>query len=168
MKDISAIVYASNTGFTRSYARMLSRAAAIPAYDLGNPACLPRDGARIFYLGWLCAGGITGLSKAQKRWDVRAICAVGLSPDNDPKVLAKRNGVECPLFYVQGGYAPEKLKGINKLLMSAITGVIAKTQAKNVKTPEEAEQLAAIKTGCDFVDEANLAPVLAWLREETP
>ena len=41
MRDISAIVYASNTGFTRRYAEMLSRAAAIPAYDLGNPSSLP-------------------------------------------------------------------------------------------------------------------------------
>lgn len=165
MRDISAIVYTSNTGFTRRYAQMLSRAAALPAYDLAG-STLPADGTAVVYLGWLSAGMIKGLSKARKRWSVRAVCAVGLSPDNDPKAVAERNGVECPLFYAQGGYAPDKLKGVNKLLMSVITGVIAKTQSKKVKTPEEAAQLAQIQTGCDFVDEANLAPVLSWLREQ--
>ena len=33
MQDVSAIVYTSNTGFTRRYAKLLSRAAALPAYD---------------------------------------------------------------------------------------------------------------------------------------
>lgn len=164
MKDISAIVYTSNTGFTRRYAQLLSRAAAIPAYELDSARPAPA-GARVVYLGWLCAGGIKGLSKARKRWDVKAVCAVGLSPDNDPKVLAERNHVDCPLFYALGGYAPDKLKGMNKLLMAAITGAIAKSQAKNVKTPEEAEQLDRLSAGCDFVDEKNLAPVLSWLRE---
>lgn len=166
MRDISAIVYTSNTGFTRRYAQLLSRATAIPAYDLETPASLPERGTRVLFLGWLRAGGIVGLSKARKRWDVRAVCAVGMAPDNDPKTLAEHNRVDCPLFYVQGGYAPQKLRGASKLLMSVITGTIARTQAKNVKTPQEAEQLAQLSHGCDFVSEANLAPVLSWLREE--
>lgn len=164
MQTISAIVCTSGTGFTRRYARMLSRAAAIPAYDLGDPASLPPDGAKILYLGWLRAGGIVGLSKARKRWDVRAVCAVGMAPDNDLKALAEHNRVDCPLFYLQGGYAPEKLKGMNKLVMAFVTKLIARAQAKQAKTPEDLEQLALFRTGCDFVDEANLAPVLSWLR----
>lgn len=167
MKNVSAIVYTSNTGFTRRYAEMLSRAAALPAYDLADSA-LPADGAPVVYLGWLCAGGIKGLSKAQKRFQVKAVCAVGMSPENDPKAVAEHNRVECPLFCVQGGYAPEKLKGMDKLVMSIVTRLIARTQAKKVKTAEERAQLEQIRTGCDFVDEARLSPLLAWLREETP
>lgn len=167
MRDVSAIVYTSNTGFTRRYAQMLSRAAALPAYDLAGSA-LPADGAAVVYLGWLSAGMIKGLSNARKRWSIRAVCAVGMSPENDPKAVAERNRVECPLFCAQGGYAPEKLKGMDKLVMSMVTKIIAKTQAKKVKSPAEAAQLAQIRTGCDFVDEANLTPLLAWLREETP
>lgn len=165
MRDISAIVYTSGTGFTRRYAQLLSRAAAIPAYDLEGGQ-LPAGGTSVVYLGWLRAGGIVGLSKARKRWDVRSVCAVGMAPDNDLKTLAEHNRVDCPLFYVQGGYAPEKLKGMNKLVMAFVTKLIAKAQAKQAKTPEDLEQLALFRTGCDFVDEANLAPVLSWLREE--
>lgn len=167
MRDVSAIVYTSNTGFTRRYAQMLSRAAALPAYDLAGSA-LPADGAAVVYLGWLSAGMIKGLFKARRRWSVRAVCAVGMSPENDPKAVAEHNRVECPVFCVQGGYAPERLRGMDKLVMSLVTKMIAKTQAKKVKTAEDAAQLAQLSTGCDFVDEANLAPLLAWLREEAP
>lgn len=166
MRDISAIVYTSNTGFTRRYAQMLSRASAIPAYDLENPRSLPENGVKILYLGWLCAGGIKGLSKARRRWQVEAVCAVGMAPDNDLKTLAEHNRVGCPLFCVQGGYAPEKLKGMNKLVMAFVTKLIAFAQKKEVKSPEDAAQLRQFQTGCDFVDEKNLAPVLSWLREE--
>lgn len=165
MQTISAIVYTSGTGFTRRYAQMLSRASAIPNYDLGNPGFLPADGVKILYLGWLCAGGIKGLSKARRRWQVQAVCAVGMAPDNDLKTLAEHNRVDCPLFYVQGGYAPDKLKGANKLIMAFVTKLIAKAQAKQAKTSEDLEQLALFRTGCDFVDEAKLAPVLSWLRQ---
>lgn len=165
MRDISAIIYTSDTGFTRRYAQLLSRASAIPAYDLEQRDCLPETGVRVFYLGWLCAGGIKGLSKARRRWQVQGVCAVGMSPENDLKTLAEHNRVECPLFYAQGGYAPEKLRGMNKLVMSVVTRLIAKVQAKDVKSPEDAAQLAQFRTGCDFVDEGNLAPVLSWLRE---
>lgn len=161
---ISAIVYTSQTGSTRRYAEMLSRAAALPAYDLEDKQRLPAEGAQVVYLGWLCAGRIRGLPKARKRWDVRAVCAVGMSPENDMEAVARNNGVVCPLFYAQGGYAPEKLKGGDKLAMSIVTWLIARTKAKEAKTPEEKAQLAQIRTGCDFVDEANLAPLLSWLR----
>lgn len=165
MRNISAIVYTSGTGFTRRYAQMLSRAAAIPAYDLENRDCLPENGTRVLFLGWLRAGGIVGLSRARKRWDVRAVCAVGMAPDNDLKALAKRERLDCPLFYAQGGYAPDKLKGANKVIMVLVVKLLGKTQAKVVKTPEDAEKLRQFQRGCDFVDEANLAPVLVWLRE---
>lgn len=166
MKDISAIIYTSNTGFTRRYARMLSRASAIPAYDLADRDRLPETGVHVIYLGWLAAGMIKGLGQARRRWRVQGVCAVGMSPDNDLKEMAERNHVDCPLFYAQGGYAPEKLRGVNKLLMSLVTKMIARAQAREVKSPEEAARLALFRTGCDFVDEANLAPVLSWLRED--
>lgn len=163
MNDISAIVYTSNTGFTRRYAQLLSRAAAIPAYELDSARPAPA-GARVVYLGWLCAGGIKGLSKARKRWDVRAVCAVGMAPEYPREKLAAQNHMgELPVFYLQGGYAPEKMRGINKVMM----GFMTKQMTKN---PPKDEAEAGIQKlflqGGDFVNEANLAPVLAWLRKE--
>lgn len=163
MRNISAIVYTSGTGFTRRYAQMLSRAAAIPAYGLESGQ-LPAAGVSVVYLGWLRAGGIVGLSKARKRWDVRAVCAVGMAPEYPLDKLARENKTgSLPLFYVQGGYAPEKLRGIYKLMM----GFMTKQMTKN---PPKDESEAGIQQlflqGGDFVSEANLAPVLSWLRGE--
>lgn len=163
MRDISAIVYTSNTGFTRRYAGLLSRASAIPTYELDSARPAPA-GAKVIYLGWLCAGGIKGLSKARKRWDVQAVCAVGMAPEYPLDKLARENKTgDLPLFYVQGGYAPEKMRGIYKLMM----GFMTKQMTKN---PPKDENEAGIQQlfllGGDFVDEAKLAPVLSWLRGE--
>lgn len=166
MKDISAIVYTSNTGFTRRYAQMLSRASAIPAYDLAEAAALPADGSPVVYLSWLTAGRIKDLSKVCGRWQVRAVCTVGMAPECDLDTLAKTNHVDCPLFYAQGGYAPEKLKGMNKLVMAIVTRLIVFGARRQAQTPEEKAQLEQFRTGCDFVDEANLSPLLSWLRGE--
>lgn len=161
---VSAIIYTSQTGFTQRYAELLSRDTALPVYNVADWDFLPAEGTEVVYLGWLCAGGIKGLSRVQKRFQVKAVCAVGMSPENDPRAVAGHNRVECPLFCIQGGYAPEKLKGMDKLVMSVVTKLIVRTQAKKVKTAEEKAQLEQFSKGCDFVDEASLAPVLAWLR----
>lgn len=163
MKDITAIVYTSNTGFTMRYALLLSQAAAIPAYDLENPGSAPPPRAKVLYLGWLSAGRIKGLAKACRRWDVQAVCAVGMAPNNDPVATAQANRVSCPLFCLQGGYAPRQLTGVPKLMMWMFTRVMTRKPPEN---EEQAGMQQLLRTGCDCVSEANLAPVLAWLREQ--
>lgn len=161
MQNISAIVFTSNTGFTRRYAQMLSRAAAIPAYDLESGQ-LPAGGASVLYLGWMRAGGIVGLSKARKRWDVRAVCAVGMAPEYPQEKLAAQNHTgQLPVFFLQGGYAPEKMRGINKAMMGFMTRQMTKNPPKD--EGESAIQKLFLQGG-DFVSEEKLAPVLAWLR----
>ena len=71
MRDIAAIVYTSNTGFTMRYAQMLGQAAAIPVHDLEDGLSAPASGANVLYLGWLSAGKIKGLSRARKQWKIR-------------------------------------------------------------------------------------------------
>ena len=167
MRDIAAIVYTSNTGFTMRYAQMLGQAAAIPVYDLEEERSAPAPGANALYLGWLSAGKIKGLRKAGKRWNIQAVCAVGMEPAgrNTPEKLAEENGLKgTPVFYLQGGYAPERLTGIPKLMMWAMSRAVTRHAPRD---PEEAQRQEAFRTGCDFVTEENLAPVLAWLGGQT-
>ena len=162
MRNISAIVYTSGTGFTRRYAQMLSRAAAIPAYDLESGQ-LPAAGASVVYLGWLRAGGIVGLAKARKRWDVRAVCAVGMAPEYPQEKLAAQNHTgNLPVFFLQGGYAPERMRGVNKVMMGFMTRQMTKNPPKD---EAEAGLQKLFLQGGDFVSEEKLSPVLAWLRE---
>lgn len=166
MKDIAAIVYTSNTGFTMQYAQLLGQAAAIPVYDLEDGLSAPAPGARVLYLGWLSAGKIKGLSKARRRWKVKAVCAVGMAPEGQNTVerLTEQNRLEdIPAFYLRGGYAPERLTGIYKIMMSAMAKMVSRAPAESEEDKAMRDSFAA---GGDWVDMRYLDPVLAWLREQ--
>ena len=75
------IVYSSNTGHTRQYAQMLSEALDIPAYDLKTvPPTL--DGLEAIYMGWLMAGSVVGYAKAAKKFKIRCVVGVGMTPES--------------------------------------------------------------------------------------
>lgn len=156
---VSAIVYTSNTGFTAQYATLLSHQTGLPLYRLEECA-LPR-GTRVLYLGWLCAGKLQGLKKAMGRFQVVGICAVGLAPEADPAKLAGDNHCTgVPLFYLRGGYAPARIKGIYKMMMTMMKAILSK------KTDQASQKaVEAIVRGADWVDAAQLGPVLDWLGE---
>ena len=167
MRDIAAIVYTSNTGFTMRYAQMLGQAAAIPVYDLEDGLSAPASGANVLYLGWLSAGKIKGLSRARKQWKIRAVCAVGMSPGGAEVLSRVTQGNQpdgLPVFYLPGGYAPEILSGVPMLMMWALSNAVTR---KPPQIAEEASMQEAFRSGCDFVAEQNLAPVLDWLGEKT-
>ncbi|BDF71776.1 hypothetical protein CE91St41_09960 [Oscillospiraceae bacterium] len=164
MGRVSAVVYTSNTGFTARYAEMLGRAAGLPVFDLKGPS-LPERGSDVIYLGWLCAGGVKGLKKALRRWDVRAVCAVGLAPD-DPayaaKVAADNHLEGQSLFYLRGGYSPERLSGLYGLIMKPMSRMVARAPAEDAGAQAMREAFAQ---GGDWVSEQRLAPVLDWLAQ---
>lgn len=158
---VTAVVYTSATGFTARYAAMLGEAAGLPVYELGK-GDLPIPGTEIIYLGWLMAGSVKGLGRARRRWNVRAVCAVGMgTAEMGQGEELERKLPGLAVFYLQGGYAPEKLRGVYRLMMSAMAKAITKNPPKD---EDDAERQAAFREGCDFVDAAQLAPVLEWLR----
>lgn len=158
-----ALVYTSHTGFTAQYAKLLSNSANLPAYDLSQSKAILSPGSSVLYLGWLCAGKIKGLSKAQKRYDVRAICAVGLTQASfmDISKLALDNRCpSLPLFYLQGGYARQKLRGLYRPMMKAMEKMVTKAPAE---TEQQQAMQAAFVQGGDWVCAESLTPVLDWL-----
>ena len=90
--DINAIVYTSATGFTARYAALLAERPRLPAYELAQAGTALSKRAPVLYLGWLCAGGIKGLKKAAARFDVKAVCAVGMSAGGGGSVRRSRPG----------------------------------------------------------------------------
>ena len=159
MKSISAIVYTSNTGYTQRYAAMLGRAAGLPVHRLGD-AALPR-GTAVVYLGWLCAGGIKGLKEARRRFRTAAVCAVGMAAEVEEAKLRRDNRLEgVPLFYLRGGYAPEKLTGFYRAMMAPMARLVSRAPAE---TEADRAMRDAFRDGGDWVSPERLAPVLAWL-----
>jgi len=155
---VSAIVYTSNTGFTAQYATLLSHQTGLPLHRL-EEGTLPQ-GTQVLYLGWLCAGKIQGLKKAAARYQVEAVCAVGLAQECDLAKLAGDNHWNgLPLFYLRGGYAPARVRGKYKMMMAMMKAILSK------KTdPQSREALEAMERGADWVSAPQLEPVLNWLQ----
>lgn len=161
--NAQAIVYTSATGFTARYAGLLAEASDLPLHPLEQAEKTLSPETQVLYLGWLCAGTVQGLAKAARHFTVRAVCAVGMSPP-DPAYTAKLRRPEklweTPLFYLRGGYAPERLRGIYKPMMAFMTKTVTRAPAQS---PEERAMQEAFLSGGDWVSPEALAPVLNWL-----
>lgn len=156
---VSAILYSSSTGFTRRYAELLGEKTGLLCYALGGTRQPPK-GSEVIYLGWLRAGGLVGLRRAAKRFRVRAVGVVGMSPTPNGKAM---EDMSLPAFYLPGGYRPEELKGLDKLMMGAMGRMLAKKAPKD----EEAAMMArAFQEGCDFFDPERLGAVVEFLETE--
>ena len=161
--NIDAIVYTSNTGFTARYAAMLGEKTGLPVFPLKDALQKLHRGSRVIYLGWLCAGNVKGMKKARRRFSIAAVCAVGMAmedPDYLDKLARQAEVKTVPLFYLRGGYRPEKLTGVYRLMMSAMAKAVTRNPPKSA---EEKSMQEAFRWGGDWVGETHLAPVLEWL-----
>ena len=165
---IQAIVYTSNTGSTEQYARLLGQETGLPVRSLEEARKALSSGAQILYLGWVMAGGIQGYADAARLYRIPMVCAVGMEPAGKEQELREKNGIpqDAALFALQGGYSPDKLRGMQKLMMRMITGSMAKKlAAKADRTPEEDDLLDLMQHGGSRVSLDNLAGPLRWCRE---
>ena len=107
------IVYRSNTGFTEEYAKMLSKAEKMKCYEWSEAEQSLEPETEVLYMGPLMGGHIEGSNKALMQFDLKAACAVGMSPPgekvNETMERANKLPEGIPVFYLQGGWAPEKV-----------------------------------------------------------
>ena len=75
---INTIIYTTNTGSTECYARLLAQKTGLPVYSLAEAKKRVFAGAEVIYLGWIMAGSVKGYAEAAKRYQVRAVCGVGM------------------------------------------------------------------------------------------
>lgn len=159
----TAILYTSHTGFTARYAAFLARWSRIPAYDTHDLREHLPKGTSVIYLGWMCAGRIKGLARARRQYDVRAVCAVGMAPEEEETIrrIRKDNQVEVlPFFYLRGGYNHQKVQGVYRLMMAAMGKVMEK---KAYRDPGARLLMDAMEQGADWVTPEALLPVERWL-----
>ena len=162
----NAIVYTSNTGYTRQYAVLLGEKTGLPVYSLEEAASRLPCGNCVIYLGWLMAGKVQGYAKAAKRYQIAAVCGVGMgATGSQMQDLRKANALPASLsvFTLQGGFDLDRLHGIYKLMMT----VMAKTAGKGLadkadRTPEEDAMLELMLHGGSRFSVENLNDVLDW------
>ncbi len=164
------IIYRSQTGFTRQYAQMLGQAEGLKVYSAQQAAGLPLQDEEVFYMGPLMAWHISGLDRAVRRWRILGVCGVGMSPDG-PQVrarLAKSCYVPAgvPLFYLQGGWAPEKVGWLKRRAVGMATRSmrLALQEKGSGRTPEEQAQLEFLLRGGSYVSFDSLKPIRAWMK----
>lgn len=152
-----AVVYTSNTGFTQKYANMISDKLGLPVFSFKEAKQNLKKQTKIVYIGWLFANAVKGFKKANKRFDICAVCGVGLC-DTGALVQEVRNRTHLndntPLFTLQGGIDKTKLKGLNKLLINMLIKAL-----KAQKNPSETDKhmLNLLSKDADYVNIENLS-----------
>lgn len=166
---IKAIVYTSNTGTTKEYARLLGETTALPYYSLDEAGKKLKKQTEIIYLGWLMAGTIKGYKKAKKNYKICAVCGVGMGrTGTQVEEITKKAKIPkgIKVFTLQGGFDLKKLTGAYKFAMNAIVKVSGKALQKKVdKTEEEEEMLDMMLHGGNKVCIQNLKEILDWYKE---
>lgn len=162
-----AIVYTSNTGFTREYALMLGQKTNLPVYSLQESSGKIARDSSVIYLGWLMAGKVQGYADAAKQYSVEAVCGVGMgATGSQMEDVRKNNNISdsTPVFTLQGGFDMNKLRGVYKMMMQVMKKTVGKKLAeKPDRTPDEEEMLDLLLHGGSRVSEENLAAVLEWM-----
>ncbi len=163
------IVYRSNTGFTKQYAEMLAKAEKLKVYPLAEAQGRVGPGEKVFFMGPLMAGHISGIDQAVKKFAVTGACGVGMSPATRQVLdtLAKANYVpDAPVFYLQGGWAPKKVSWLKRRMVGMATKSMRESlrDKGSRRTPEEETQYQMLLKGGSFVAFENLETIRDWMR----
>ena len=162
----AAVVYTSNTGHTRQYAFLLGEETGFPVYSLEEASSRLSGGSPVIYLGWLHASHIKGYAKAAGRFDLCAVCGVGLCDTGTlTSQVRKATAIpeSIPLFTLQGGIDRSRLKGVDKLMISMLAKGLA---AAKQRSAQEERMLELLSRDESYVKPENLAGVLEWYREQ--
>ena len=91
------IVYVSNAGHTEQYAEMLSRKTRLKSLNINDAVKILPKGSSILLMGWVMGDGIQGYKKLCKLFNIKGICAVGMSKySSKPESLKKTNLLVMP------------------------------------------------------------------------
>ena len=163
---VKAIIYTSNSGFTAEYAHLLAEKTGLKAYSKEEAWKKVPPNTTVIYLGWIMASSVKGYKKVASRYDVCAICAVGMGATGS-QMKEVRKASKLPetveLFTLQGGFDIKKLHGIYKFMMNMMVKTAGKALAKKEdRTEEEEDMLQMMLHGGNHVSEENLQGVLDW------
>lgn len=169
----TAVIYCSQTGFTRRYAQWIAEEAGADCFPLDQvKSAGMEDYEAIVFGSWACAGTISKLGWFKRRmgtWaDKRLILfCTGASPAESPEIgpFLRRNFTDAEwaraaVFYCPGGLNYEGMGLPSRLMMGAFVRAV---QGKRGKTPEEEAMARMIGSSYDITDKKYIAPVLACL-----
>ena len=170
----TAIIYVSQTGFTKRYAQWLAEEVQGDCMPLAEAE--KRDFSAydaIVFGGWCMAGTIKKLDWFKNKmvqWGdkKKAVFAVGASPVENPeleeglrKIFAGEEWKDVSSFYCPGGICYERMKPVSKVMMKMFVKMLEKN--KSEKEQAMAEMLAK---SYDISDRKYIEPVVEYLKGE--
>lgn len=173
----SIVIYKSNTGYTKEYSLMLSESLNCEVIPLDRIRTLNlSDYDTIIFGGGVRASKITGIKSLIKRLPqdasqniiIFAVGANGLSDHNTQELRAKNlveNNIDYPLFYMQGGFDPEKLNFALKIMLQGLAKSMKKKADKDPESlsQEDKDFLAFFQDKHDEVSKDNTLPLISFV-----
>ena len=163
---IMTVIYETNTGFTEKYAKAFAEKHGLECWNTYMAKIKVKRKSDVIYFGWVQAGQIQGFKKARKRYNILAVCPVGLTEPNDERKakLIELNSIsDMQVFPLRGGYDDDKMTGAAGLLISMIrTEFEDRTKKGEELKPAEKEMYEDLQNGADYFSEDNLAAVDEW------
>lgn len=154
---IKAVIYHSNSGFTKQYALMFSKNLKVPCYDIKKvPKNLKKE--KVIFLGNVFDGIIEGYSKASKKYNLEYTVAVGLNEPSEKviKNLKEINKIKGELYCLKGGFDVSRLSKFKQLTVNAYNLMYGKKE----NTKERQEVLNYFKTRITFVSEKKVKALI--------
>ena len=160
-----AIVYRSNTGYTKKYAEMLSQQTGLPAYDQRTVRDTLPEGTPIVFMGWVRVGRPQGFRKAKKKYNIVAVCPVGMGLPNPMSYeeAAKRTKMDV-IFCLHGGFNLRGVRGLDKQIMRNLVKNLQNALAAVPDRSESQEVMYRLAVhGGSYVDQKYIDPLIQWL-----
>lgn len=160
------VVYQSGTGFTAKYAGWIAEelGCEVKEYKSVSKNELAEYDMVIFG-GWIMAGTVVGYDKI-KAFNLAnvVVFGVGMSmPDDEvaAKIASQSKIPQERFFYFEGGYAPQKLGAMKKMMVNMIKKSVEK---KENKTAQEIHMLESF-AGVDNTNRDAIADLVAYCME---
>lgn len=160
------VVYQSSTGFTEKYARWIAEELRCDVVELKKIKVseLEKYDA-IIYGGYIMANMVSGYDKLKKlNLKNLVVFGVGMTKASEEtrKKIAEQNEISQErFFYFEGGYNPQKLGFVKRMMMNMIRKSI---EQKEEKTSEDIHMLESFH-GVDNTNREFINPLLELVQK---
>ena len=169
----TAVIYNSQTGFTKRYAEWIAEAVDADCFELGIAKKQNFDTYEaIVFGGWACAGSISKISWFKsniEKWSGKRLIAfcTGGSPAENPEIedflsnnFNEAERAKVSVFYCPGGFNYEKMAAGSKLMMRMFRKMVG---AKKDKTEADIEMLKMVSHSYDISHKKYIEPIVKLL-----
>lgn len=170
----TAVIYNSQTGFTKRYAKWISDEIGADCFEFAAAKKKSFDDYdAIVFGGWACAGGVSKLKWFKERiekWADKKLVAfcVGGSPIDSPliepamkRVLTDEERKKIDFFYCPGGMNYSKMSASSRAMMKMYAKIL---KAKKNKSEDDEAMIKMISSSYDLSDRRYIEPIIECLQ----